>query len=678
MKTSQYIIALLAGMAALSCVKEAGNDLPAPEVTDLITIKAAMPADATTKAGPYVGLSWGWQAGDKLAVTGAEDTQIYTINDGFTAKYAEFTGRPVAGDSFTIQYPDNAASADWSSQAQTGNGGYDHLKYVAALTGVDNYFNFSFSPAWAEAHGGSLKQTGVLKMVIALPDTVSAVKGVTLSAEEPVFYKGNGDAKVNKLDLTVTEGVPDNRHVFTAWFTTSWNEASVAQGAVLTVSVKTAGSTISKEITFPKESVLQTGVVNVFDVDGSGWAQPSHYPSGNGTAEKPWVIMTPEQMQYMADDLAAGEMRYFQLGADVDMAGIDWIPLNNVDPYNKLISLDGCGHSISNLTVGECAYASFAGVLYGSIKDVTFVDAKINAGANVAGVVAGYVGKTENLAPCSIIGVTVKNSTVSGSVNNVGGFIGVTDLAGATFENCTIEGGKVAPTAGVRYVGGFVANINKAAVFKNCTVKDVTIDASASNRVAGFAGQAGRFEGSVITGCVVENVTISAGQNSAGFVGVDYGPDINKCAVIGGTITGSNTQIGGFVAYPEGNDAIKAQITDCYSTMNVAGGEKANIGGFIGIAKGNIIVKNCYAAGEVTGTHANTGIFAGSVNVNTAAISSCIGWNATLPFAGAVAEESTEVKDNYAGADGTISAKATQMGWSADVWDFSADAPKLK
>ena len=57
MKTTQYIIALLAGMAALSCVKEAGKDLPAPQQgTDLITIKAVMP-DADTKAGPFVGLS---------------------------------------------------------------------------------------------------------------------------------------------------------------------------------------------------------------------------------------------------------------------------------------------------------------------------------------------------------------------------------------------------------------------------------------------------------------------------------------------------------------------------------------------------------------------------------------------------------------------------------------------
>ena len=108
MKTTRYIIALLAGTAALSCVKEAGKDLPAPqEAEDLITIRAVMPG-SDTKADPFVGLSWGWQAGDKLAVTGAEDTQIYTINDGFTPKYAEFTGRPVTGDSFTILYPEMA------------------------------------------------------------------------------------------------------------------------------------------------------------------------------------------------------------------------------------------------------------------------------------------------------------------------------------------------------------------------------------------------------------------------------------------------------------------------------------------------------------------------------------------------------------------------------------------
>ena len=108
------------------------------------------------------------------------------------------------------------------------------------------------------------------------------------------------------------------------------------------------------------------------------------------------------------------------------------------------------------------------------------------------------------------------------------------------------------------------------------------------------------------------------------------------------------------------------------------GGEQAEVGGFIGIAKGLIIVERCYSAGAVSGTHENTGAFAGRVDVNTASISACIGWNATLPFAGTMVEEATGVTNNYVGTEGTISGQATTLGWSTDVWDLSGDAPKLK
>ena len=97
-------------------------------------------------------------------------------------------------------------------------------------------------------------------------------------------------------------------------------------------------------------------------------------------------------------------------------------------------------------------------------------------------------------------------------------------------------------------------------------------------------------------------------------MGVDYHPDINRCAVIGGTLTAGSSQAGGFAGYPEGNASIKCQITNSYSTMDVVGGSNAAVGGFLGIAKGNLIVTNCYAAGTVTGTHANTGIFAGRID----------------------------------------------------------------
>ena len=710
MKT-RYCIALSILALACACSRDVQPD-PIQGPDDLVTISAVLPdAPATRGAGLETKLSWTWNAGDKITVVG-ETTEIFKIKEGFTPKKAEFVGKPVKGHTFTILYPgQDALETDWSVQAQKGNNSLSHLRYEAALQGVDDYFTFAFDPEWAQEHGGSLKQTGVLKLTVTMPEGITEPASIAVSADTPLFFKGNGEEdRTDKLLLNLTDCEPEDG-VLTAWFNTSWNAAEVPAGATLYVVMSGNEKLLSRDVLFSKASTLETGVVNLFTLSGGGWAdeaQNAHYAGGKGTKVSPWIIKTPEQLASLAGDLAAGSIRYAKLDADIDMTGIDWTPLNNVDPFNKFIDFDGAGHTISNLTVGECAYASFAGVLYGTVKDVTFDGASIDAGGNKAGVVAGYVGTSANLYPCSLTGVTVKNSSVTGTnsvggvvaqvavvttvsnchilnstvtggtTNNIGGFMAYPDAIGARIEDCSVTGVTVNAPSAIQYVGGFTGNINKAAVIERCTVKDVVINASSSKRVGGFVGQGGRHEGSVISKCVVENATIGGGQNSGGFVGVDYHPNIRQCAVIGGTITAGNTQVGGFAGYPEGNASIKCQITDSYSTIKVVGGSRANVGGFIGIAKGLIVVKNCYAAGEVTGSHANTGIFAGSVDVNTAAISNCIGWNATLPFAGAIKDGSTEVKDNYAGAEGTLSAKATELGWSADVWDLSGDAPKLK
>ena len=710
MKT-RYIIALSLLALACACNRDVQPDLiQGPD--DLVTISAILPdAPATRGAGLETKLSWTWNSGDKITVVG-ETTEIFKIKEGFTPKKAEFVGKPVKGKTFTILYPgQDALGTDWSVQTQVGNNSLNHLRYEAALQDVDDYFTFAFDPAWAQEHGGSLKQTGVLKLTVTMPEGITEPESVAITADTPIFYKGNGEEEMtDKIQLNLTDCTPEDG-VLTAWFNTSWNAAEVPSGATVYVIMNGNEKLLSRDVLFSNASTLETGVVNLFTLSGGGWAdeaQNAHYAGGKGTKVAPWIIKTPEQLAYLAGDLAEGTIRYAKLDADIDMTGIDWTPLNNVDPFNKFVDFDGAGHTISNLTVGECAYASFAGVLYGTVKDVTFDGASIDAGGNKAGVVAGYVGTSANLYPCSLTGVTVKNSSVTGtnslggvvaqvavvttisnchiqnstvtggSTNNIGGFMAYPDAAGAHIEDCSVTAVTVNAPSAIQYVGGFTGNINKAAVIERCTVKDVVINASSSKRVGGFVGQGGRHEGSVISKCVVENATIDGGQNSGGFVGVDYHPDINKCAVIGGTITANNTQVGGFAGYPEGNASLKCQITDSYSTIKVEGGSRANVGGFIGIAKGLINVERCYAAGEVNGTDAKTGIFAGSVDVNTAAISNCIGWNATLPFAGAVKDGSDQVVNNYAGAEGTLSTKATEFGWSADIWDLSGDTPKLK
>lgn len=681
MKTSKYLIALSILAAAVSCNKTEQSEPQASD--DLVTITAILPDDdpAVKAGGLKTILSWNWNEGDKITVVG-ETTEIFKIKSGFTPKKAQFVGKAVKGTTFTILYPGaDAVETDWNTQVQKGNDNLDHIQYQASLNNVDNYTQFAFNPDWAMEHGGILKQTGVLKLTLSMPAGITKPESVSVSADEAIFFSGNAEETLsNSLSVSLEECTVDDG-TLVAWLTTSWNEVKVKAGTTIYVTVSGEGKSFSRDVILPSERTVKTGFVNTITLSGDGWSDEAvnaHYAGGKGSKAAPWMIETKEQMACMAADLVSGSIRYYKLGADIDLDGETWTPLNNVEPFDKFIDFDGNGHTIRNLSVAEVPYASFFGVLYGNAKDVIFENASVTAGANVGAVVAAYVGTSADHYPCSVSGVKVKNSQVSGSVNNLGGFVAVSEGPGAKFENCSIEDSEVTSTVATRYVGGFVANMNKNAIFKSCTVKGVTINASKSNRVAGFVGQAGRHEGMEITKCIVEDVTISGGQNSAGFVGVDYAPSISQCAVIGGTINGTNTQIAGFAAYPEGNSSIKCQILDCYSTMSVNGGSKAGIGGFIGVAKGLIVVKNCFAAGEVTGTDAKTGIFAGGIDVNTASISSCIGWHATMPFAGSVVSGAAEVKDNYAGAEGTISAKATEQGWSSEIWDLSGDTPKFK
>ena len=651
MKTKIYLAALLAGMAVLSCSKEV-KELPAPqEDTDLITIKALIP-DAATKAGAHVGFSWYWSAGDKLTVVSGEETQVFSIKDGFTAKYAEFVGKPVNGESFTILFPgEKAASLDWSKQTQNGNGSVDHVQYAASLNDVDDYLSFSFSPEWAAEHGGTLKQTGVMKIVLALPDTVNAVSHIAVASDTPLFYKGNGDAMVNKLELDLTDAVLDENHELTAWMTTSWNEAVVPADASLTVSVKTDKNSIEKEVVFTKEATLMSGKVNTFTPDGKGWVLPSHYASGKGTEAKPWVITTAEQMTFIKDDLAAGEKRWFKLGADIDMTGIDWEPLNAASPYDKEIDFDGDGHTISNFTCSVASYPSFFGVLYGKCHDVTFMNATINASTKGCGILGGYGGTTGK--PCEVDKVHVQGSVISSAGNNAGGMFG-------TARECTITRSSadvVVRTKGQLVGGLFGADAGLGVLVRDCWTSGTII--TESSIAGGIVGDL-VATGSSIINCY-STATVTTQFIYGGIVGravAGQKSNKNNC-----TNQDPQNHIEYCIAW---NDKLSSDFVpdtaEHYGSATIVG---------------QTAFKN-YLIGGVRKVDMDFSV----CEANTAA-------GGYEPFDQEDADPEhpmTPGPGSYAfgyhgkaSAPGeTLSQVAQRIGWSAEIWDFSGDTPKLK
>lgn len=663
-----------------ACERNSQPEIPAPD--ELVTIRATFPEGADLKgAGLQTILSWTWNAGDKLTVIG-ETTETFSIKDGFTPKQAEFVGKAVKGNSFTILYPgESANSTDWNGQTQTGDGNIDHLRYEAALNAVDDYTSFAFSADWAEEHGGSLKQTGVVKFDMTLPDEVADVSSVSLSATDAIFYGGNDTAKTDKLTLNVV-GADVTDHHLTAYMTSSWNEATISAGTDFVVSVKTSGKVYTQTLSKTEDAVLKTGFINTITLtDASKWRDDTpRYTSGTGTETDPWVITTSAQMLLIAEDLSSAATRYFKLGADIDMAGVEWTPLNTADPYDQSIVFDGDGHSISNFSCSASKYPSMFGVLYGEVKNLTFKNASINnTAATATGVVAGYFGTGNKTAKAV-------NVHVEGTVNNSGAYAGI----GGVF-------GKAAASA------------YDSPAISGCSFKGTLSSTGAKNGVGGIIG-------------VVQNLIIEKSWVDA-------------------TITNNANYVGGIVGY----ESAEIEIRDCWSAGSISGSQRIG-GIIGGVIKNNTAVRRCYSTASISASaclggivaHASLDKWSATTSEPGNVVENCIAWNSSIRSTQAQQTEYTEqgssgaivgytsIKNTLKGcirkpdidfaekwagnvpfdqedasagsplvepqtltyfypyhgkaaaSGATVSTVAQGLGWSADIWDFSDALPKLK
>jgi lysophospholipase L1-like esterase len=348
---------------------------------------------------------------------------------------------------------------------------------------------------------------------------------------------------------------------------------------------------------------------------------------GDGTKERPFVIdnaaRLEEFMNVYKDAAQPADKNKFKfyacMIADVDASEIKWTPLNASGSFYKAIDFDGKGHTISNLTASG-TYASFAGVLYGSVRNVTFSNATINGGSANCGVVAGFLGT--NGLPGSCENVVVTNSTVTGT-RYVGGFAGVTRTTG-NVTGCRVENTTLTSTS---YIAGFAAYVDLGsedkydvpAIFRDCHVSDVTINQNNTSGgdiyTAGFVGYTSY--GSSFIDCSVK-ATIIANKNNAadktlndvgGFLGRSastMGPTcINSHVLAGTTITAKATRVGGFVGYSE----VATTYNGCSSAAVITNAGNYT-GGFAGYACGSSMFKECTASGNVTGAQ-QTGGFIG-------------------------------------------------------------------
>ncbi len=283
-------------------------------------------------------------------------------------------------------------------------------------------------------------------------------------------------------------------------------------------------------------------------------ASVSAYSGGDGSAENPYRIATPNDLNDIGNHVEDFN-KCFVMVNDVNLAcytGTEFnIIGNSGTPFTGVY--DGAGHTISNFTY-ECTDTDYIG-LFGYIDDpnaeirgLTLID------PNVAGGSSDYVG-------------------------SLAGYLG-----DGTISGCSAEGGSV---LGYNRIGGLVG-YNQYGTISNCYA---TVAVSGEDEVGGLLG----YNHSMISDCYATG-NVSGDDYIGGLVG-DNWVTISNCYATG-NVSGDD-QISGLVGINHGT------ISNCYATGSASG--DINIGGLVGDSYEGTI-SNCYATGSASGSSYTGGL----------------------------------------------------------------------
>lgn len=259
------------------------------------------------------------------------------------------------------------------------------------------------------------------------------------------------------------------------------------------------------------------------------------YQKGDGTKDNPYIISRPEQMDNMRNVLIKDQMVYFEMDADVDMEGIVWEQLNTSSTsYRNWITLDGKGHIIYNLTPeGSKGYPSFFGYLCGEIRNVGFVNARVESTGTGAGIICGTMGHStfkdadENLYP-----VIVENCYVTGQISGkgyvgaIGGTLGASPI---TIRNCYSAVDIVGNGSSANYAGGLVGRVRSNLTIENCYAAGTVSAPVAGGVVAG--GQNSTTPASIYNNVIAWNPSVD-GATALPFGGTVEGDVLQQTYVL--------------------------------------------------------------------------------------------------------------------------------------------------
>lgn len=345
-------------------------------------------------------------------------------------------------------------------------------------------------------------------------------------------------------------------------------------------------------------------------------------------ADGNYVIYYAVDIAFIGDNMEKFNGASFKLANDIDMSALTGFkPVGGTAvAFNGVF--DGCGHTISGLTVGGTSKAALFGALENAtVKNLVIDGADVSAVGSYAGVVAGQLNSNTVIS-----NVTVRNSKVSAQESFAGALAGSVNGENVTVTNVKIENSGV---TALNNAGGVIGFVEGKCAVNNTDVKAVTVDAT--NNAGGVAGFADAAE---LSSVKVTDSKISAHKNAGGIVGVFAGR-IDACQVsatvvsgdvaggfAGATVMGADATIvngkvnadvvptegavsaGGFVASVANGSALTIDRSVVMSGSSI--GASMASGGFIGDVQGKAEVLGSTSYAEVEGIMSSTKVNVGA------------------------------------------------------------------
>ena len=226
---------------------------------------------------------------------------------------------------------------------------------------------------------------------------------------------------------------------------------------------------------------------------GQGMYAYHRYTSLKPTVSNCRVVFTKAQgLVNFAKQVNEVKMSYsdkkltFELGSDIDLAGINWEPIGQTGATQFQGVFDGKNYTIKNMTINkpsteEHVAAGFFGWLNSgaNIKNIKFDGVKITSNG-YTGVVAAYI-ENHISAGALITNCHVNNATISSrKVNDkakgakVGGIVGIFTDKDAYVTNCSVSNTNIDAARDAGQIVG-ATYIDRV---KNCTATNVNVTAN--------------------------------------------------------------------------------------------------------------------------------------------------------------------------------------------------------